>query len=375
VLPLRADHAAKPAGERSAKAPTDNLIAWQCYQQAVHRQHTDHPERWSEAVALFEKAIAHDPAFASAYAYLALTRIRLYMLDHPSAFGAMERAREEAQLAVHLNPAVADGHMALGAINATRGHWVEAELNYLAACELDRDWVMTSTMHSAHLLLSVGHLQRALVIGRNSLQDLKGLTSLAALHTAACVLAGADAEARQAAELTIAMGADLTISPMCDVLAMLARREGRSAAAAAALAAALTPYLREAGAEHVIHQVFAAIADPARTEQTRHALDAFVCKLDFSKVPQSMRRQILLWYTEIGALDAAFHLAFRALDFYRSYGIVGTAWGSLWLPEMAPFRRDPRFTEFAKRMRLPEYWTAFGPPDGHLWQDDRLTML
>ncbi|MES2603546.1 MAG: winged helix-turn-helix domain-containing protein [Pseudomonadota bacterium] len=375
VLQLQAETGIANHAGKSSKAPTENLVAWQCYQQAVHRQNADQPENWCEAVGLFERAIALDPTFASAYAYLALTRIRLYMIDHPSAIGAIDKAFLEAKLAVELRPGMADGHMALGAINAAGGRWVEAEFNYLAARELDREWVMPAAMHAAHVLLSTGHLQKALELGRFTLRDLNGVTSLAALHTVLCVMTNENTEATQVLDMTIAMGADLRQSPLSDVKAMLARRRGQFDEAAQALIATLSPYLLAAGTADIIEAVFAAIADPSQRQQAALRLDQWVAQLDMDQVPHTLRRQILLWYTEIGALDGAFALVHQAIDRYQRYNIVGTAWGCIWLPEMAPFRRDPRFTGFAHRVRMPDYWQAFGPPDGHVWRNNCLIEL
>lgn len=358
-----------------AKTTTANLVAWQCYQQAVHHQNNDKPDRWVEAVALFEKAVVIDPTLASAYALMALTRLRLHMLDHPLAANAIEKARAEALKAVELRPGGADGHLALGTVNATCGRWIEAELNYLSARELDRDWVLPSSMHSAYLLLSVGHIQRAMESGRHLLRDLNGLTSLATLHAAVCLIAGHDGEAIEARDMALAMGAELTISPLPDVMSMLARRQQRFDEAVEALLPTLTPYLQDAGTELVIRQVFVAIADQSRSRQAEKMLDAWVSRLDFDRVPQSMRRQILLWYTEIGALDGAFALMRKSLDRYARQQIVGTTWGCLWLQEMAPFRCDSRFGDVARRLHLPDYWAAFGPPDGHVWQGNNLVGL
>lgn len=373
-LPGEAD-ASAASGSTAARAPAGNLVAWQCYQQAVHRQNTDQPERWAEAIPLFEKAVRMDPTLASAYAFMALSRLRLHMLDHPSAVDAIDKAREEARKAVELRPGGADGHVALGTINATSGRWIEAELNYLSARELDPEWVMPPSMHSAYLLLSVGHLQRAIEAGRHLLRDLGGLTSLATMHSAVCLIAGHDEEASEACDMALAMGAELTISPLADVISMLARRRQRFDEAVAALIPTMSPYLLEAGTVPVMQQVFAAIAGEASPEQTEKALDAWVAKVDFDRLPQSMRRQILLWYTQIGALDGAFALMNRSLDRYARQGIVGTTWGCLWLNEMAPFRLDPRFGEVARRMHLPDYWAAFGPPDGHVWRGNNLIGL
>jgi tetratricopeptide (TPR) repeat protein len=366
---------APPANGRSGKAPTDNLVAWQCYQQAVHRQNAEQPASWCEAIELFERAVELDPQFASAYAYLALTRTRLYMIDHPSALGVIEKARQEARLAVELRPAAADGHIALGAINAASGRWVEAEFNYLAARELDHDWVMPPAMHAAHVLLSTGHLQKALSIGRATLKNLNGVTSLAALHAVLCVMTNENDEAEQVVELATAMGADVRQPPLSDVKAMLARRRGNFADAIEVLTSTLSPYLLASGAADVIAAVFAAIADPRERGQAERLLNAWVGRLDVERVPQSLRRQILLWYTEIGALDGAVALAHQAIDRYERYNIIGMAWGCLWLPEMAPLRRDPRFSDIVLRLRMPDYWLSFGPPDGHVWRDNKLIAL
>lgn len=376
TIPAEADSNGPADNTGSAsRVPSANLVAWQCYQQAVHRQNNDQPERWVEAVKLFEKAIALDPGLGSAYAFMALTRMRLHMLDHPAATDAIEKARFEARKAVELRPGGADGHMALGTVNATSGRWIEAELNYLSARELDRDWVMPPSMHSAYLLLSVGHLQRAMESGRHLLRNLNGLTSLANMHAAVCLIAGHDEEAAEARDMALAMGAELTTSPLADVMSMLARRQHRFEEAVAVLVPTLNPYLLENGSVDIMHEVFAAIADPSRARQAETRLDDWVKRLDFDRVPQSLRRQILLWYTEIGALDGAFALMEKSLDRYARYQIVGTTWGCLWLKEMAPFRQDPRFSHIARRMNMPDYWAAFGPPDGHVWQQGQLIAL
>ncbi len=78
-----------------------------------------------------------------------------------------------------------------------------------------------------------------------------------------------------------------------------------------------------------------------------------------------MRKRLILWYTRLGALDLAFDLAERSLDVYGREEHVGGAWGVLWVPEMQPFRDDPRFQHFASRLRLIEYWSEYGPPDGY----------
>jgi hypothetical protein len=86
-----------------------------------------------------------------------------------------------------------------------------------------------------------------------------------------------------------------------------------------------------------------------------------------------MKRRLMLGYTQLGALDQAYAVANESLDYFARSGIIGTAWGILWARELLPFRQDPRFQAFVRRMNLPEYWDRFGPPDNCEWRDGKLT--
>ncbi|MGH8220538.1 MAG: hypothetical protein ACREUT_18545 [Steroidobacteraceae bacterium] len=44
----------------------------------------------------------------------------------------------------------------------------------------------------------------------------------------------------------------------------------------------------------------------------------------------------------------------------------------LWLPEMRPFRLDPRFQGLVERLRLIDYWRQYGPQDGCVLSGTRL---
>ena len=368
--------AAQTIAERKLP-PTDNLIAWQCYQQAMHLQHSDNIDRWSDAVTLLERACKLDAGFASAFAQLALSRIRLFMLDHPQAMEAIGKAREEASLAVKLRPDAIESHMALGSINAAQGAWVEAELNFMAARELDREFLMPSAMHNLLVILSAGHMQRALELGRQMMNDLKGLAILAVMQTALCVMAGRNEECEEVLELALAMGGDPNFPPLSDTRSMLAQRKGHFIEAGAILISSLAayPYLAKKGLAPVINRVFQALTNPELKQDAVARLNECCRSLDLALVPHAFIRQILLWYVELGALDEAFRLVYSVLENYQKSGIVGLGQGNLWLPEMAPFRRDSRFSAYVQRLKLPDYWNAFGSPDGHQWLDGRLLVI
>jgi hypothetical protein len=125
----------------------------------------------------------------------------------------------------------------------------------------------------------------------------------------------------------------------------------------------LSPAQHAAGGAQVVELLCKALRDPGQKAAALAALTAFEGRLADGELDQATRKRLLLWYVLLGALDVAFDFAGRSMDRYAREGTVGSAWGSLWLPEMKAFRADPRFAQFATRLRLPEYWAQQGPPE------------
>jgi hypothetical protein len=70
------------------------------------------------------------------------------------------------------------------------------------------------------------------------------------------------------------------------------------------------------------------------------------------------------WYTMLGEIDRAYLVSERWLAQVQGAGRTGIPFNfGFWQPEMRPFRADPRFAEFTRRMGLTAYWQKFGPPD------------
>jgi len=80
----------------------------------------------------------------------------------------------------------------------------------------------------------------------------------------------------------------------------------------------------------------------------------------------------MVWYSGLGGLDQAYAIMNRSLDDFGRSGTIGTAWVFLWMSELAPFRADARFGALVERMKFPDYWNVYGPPDGYDWRDGRL---
>lgn len=64
--------------EQIEKKPTENLVAYDYYLQALEPYNTRTKEGLEEAISLFEKAVSEDPQFSLAYAYIAFS---YYYLD------------------------------------------------------------------------------------------------------------------------------------------------------------------------------------------------------------------------------------------------------------------------------------------------------
>jgi hypothetical protein len=125
----------------------------------------------------------------------------------------------------------------------------------------------------------------------------------------------------------------------------------------------LPPSLRDAGGAEVVTLVFSALADPSKRLAAREALRDFAHKINGPDVFAS--GDFIVSFARLGALDDAYELANRILDdLARSSTVTVSGWGTLWLPEMGPFRQDPRFQTFAARLKLFDYWKQYGPPDG-----------
>ena len=103
---------------------------------------------------LLERAVAKDPAFAQAYAWMSI----LYSFSYHMEWGTgpqnplenLNRAEQAAQRAVEANPHLADGYLALGVAHQMQGRNVEAVNNHRQALGLapNLEWAWLMLGHS-----------------------------------------------------------------------------------------------------------------------------------------------------------------------------------------------------------------------------------
>jgi hypothetical protein len=184
-----------------------------------------------------------------------------------------------------------------------------------------------------------------------------------------------DAQALRYAELAVELGQPRAVSPLADILCELAVRTGRTVDAAEYMTATFPARVHTPALSRTVQLLCLANPTPEESAEAAAGLRAVQRSLSANELDPPLRKRFMLWYSRIGALDHAYELAFDSLDHYAREGTVGGAWGVLWLPEMAGFRGDERFQLFARRLRLFEYWSEYGPPDGHALVGARLARV
>jgi TolB-like protein/Flp pilus assembly protein TadD len=109
---------------RVEKKPTENAEAYVVYLQAnqIERNPDTLLEDFKKAEQLYVRAISLDPAFAVAHARLASTQAEIYHYYEPLDT-SKSKARAEAELALRLQPNLAEAHLSLGQCD----YWMEQD--------------------------------------------------------------------------------------------------------------------------------------------------------------------------------------------------------------------------------------------------------
>jgi TolB-like protein len=351
--------------------PTRNLEAYQLYLQAIAMQVTAGPNLLPRAVAKLQRAIHLDPRFARAYnALAALHAVALVVLDEPLP-STLADAEREAQRALTLDPNMGGVHAALGTMQAAQGKWRNAEERFRESLALDENDPTTHLFYGLYVAGSAGYLRRyletSLVACRLAPVAVVNLMTLSVAY----MLNGREAQAEEYFRLGMDLGMSPHIPPLPDMRSTMAVRAGRYKEAADYIIESLLPPNRTPEAETAIRRVFSALANPAERPLAIRTLDE-VRKGFGAGINQFFRRRLMVWYSSLGAVDQAYDVADDALAAFARKGTIGTAWTFIWMPEMRPFREDPRFQQFCARLNFFEYWNLRGPPDNHELHDGKL---
>jgi Tfp pilus assembly protein PilF len=315
------------------------------------------------AIDLLNSAIQRDRGFARAFAWLAMCYMSCVEMGYPvpDALAHAERAAEEA---LNLDPGIADVHAMLGALCTLRGRWVECAARYETAVALSSDPIWRR-WRALFLLQSAGQIREAVRQLDVELHDPElGMWTAIGLAIAH-VLLGNDVEARGFVDLALPKGHPHGTTPLNDLYAQLAIRSKHYDEAAEELAADVSRPMQLPGAKEAVRLMCAALAGSVDKRIAVTAMRDFEDRLGPDGPDHATCKRLILWYTMLGAPDVAHDCATRCLDVFMRSGTVGSTWAVVWMPEMRPFRNDPRFENFVARLGLVPYWEQYGPPDGY----------
>jgi len=275
----------------------------------------------------------------------------LFVDDDPNVLAAFERQlRKEFSI-----------HTALGVIYSAQGRWISAAEQFRQGLTADDTDPTTLQAYGMNLLGTVGYEQRYIELSLAA-HRLAPAWIVPLVHLAVAYLVVGETEASQRyADLLIATGFPRQLGPLNDVLMQLALRAGHPEQASELAISGLPPELVADGADRAIRELFAALHRGSGERTVIAQLD----RLRERSIEHPMlRRRFILWYVLVGAFDQAFEILTQSLDHFARSGTIGSAWAFLWMQEMLPFRRDPRFQLICRRLGLFDYWNVFGPPDG-----------
>jgi eukaryotic-like serine/threonine-protein kinase len=132
--------------ERMRRLPTEDPAAFVSYATGQARLEGTDPQRDAQdAIAAFGDAITRDPSFALALAALSEAYGRMYGSTSDPAWA--ERAKEEADKALAIDPGSARVHLSIGLVDWRRGHLEEALRHARLAVQI------SPTSDDAHRLL------------------------------------------------------------------------------------------------------------------------------------------------------------------------------------------------------------------------------
>ena len=327
------------AGElpSSAEHRTANPEAYNQYLLGQHFSKRGSLEDFRLAVDAFEKAIALDPAFAAAYAGLALVRFEVAEVGSGSR-AELDRGRGAARHAVdralEIDPELADGYIVRGSLRRRESwDWAGAQSDFQRALTLDPG---QSSAHRnlGYLLGNLGRLPEAIAAVQKATELDPLLVDAWRTLGELLVSDGRRAAARPAFERALQISPE---SPRARLgLGTLALIEGKPAAA-------LAEFERIPDEAYRLTGIATAHHDLGRARESQAALEALT-----AKYAHSAALQIAEIYAWRGEREAAFEWLDRAYT-QRDAGMPLLKME----PLLGKLRDDPRYTALLRRMNLP----------------------
>jgi TolB-like protein len=330
------------ADRQRLTSSTRNLEAYDHYLSGISLLNEFGRISTERGVAELERATAIDPAYADAWAVLAISYAQRAYTVTRDFEAAQQQIEETARHALALNPDLAPAHAALGHVHFLRREWAAAEEAFRTALSIPSDFVVS--WDYAEFLVTAGYLEEALE-SRKLARQAMPLNVAPAVDLAEAYLflrddARAEAEIERATEL---VGDRFSIAAARDSMAM-ARNDRETLERGLRNAVAASP------GDAVASALLSALTSSANARDVLQGLRG--------QTAGNIGRQLQLaaWAAYLSEPDLA-------LEYAREPALKAPLLAqALWAPVMRDARRRPAFKTLMRELRLVEFWRSRGWP-------------
>jgi serine/threonine-protein kinase len=330
------------AGSEGAKAPTDNMEAYELFLKGRQQVGRGYGMDLLTALAYFERAVTLDAEFAAAHAAIAETYGSLGFMSTLPPREAMPKARASAERALELDECVAEAHCALGCVHMTYDRdWPAAERHFLRSLELNPNFVQ-ALYHYGHPFHAyvTGTYDEGIELCRRAVE----LDPLAAypLHGWLANLFGAGRTSEAIPHLQAGLSRDPGAFHLRRILALCLFEESQLKMALETSQTAVRDSGRHPWALYELGAISAALGRKREAEK----ID---CELKNRARVFYVQPMVLAFLAAWrGLFDEAFACLDRAVEERDSILIALTTW-----PMCKPLRADPRYDVLLARLGLP----------------------
>jgi serine/threonine-protein kinase len=317
-------------------APTSDSAAYDAYLRGRQLLNQRRVAAVRESVDYFQRAVSRDPAFASAWAAMAVAYLSLPSFSDEPIEQLHAMAEDAAQRALVLSPELAEAHAVRAWLAQFKGEWSRAAFGYFAATSMDPNDVTTRVWYSGFLIAS-GRLAQGQVQAERALEldDNNPLTQAAAA-TAAMVL-----DDNESCVANAASARELGFSNIVSSLeGICLARLGQFDTASAALKVAHGPVIESSALKSLAKTL------PGADNLAAAAQQAMTDAGEWSMGPWA------IWLAAAaGEPDKAFDFLQQWFDEAGYFPLQ-----LLWTPEAGVLRRDARFLELMQEYGVSQLW-------------------
>jgi adenylate cyclase len=346
-----ADALSTPLGLTESVNPqrqTKDMEAYDKFLQARSLLAQRNPENLRRAIELLTATVDRDPGFASGWAALAQAHAlsSYYLKDIPDP---MKAAEEAARKALALDDSIAIAHSALADVLRDRRDWLAAESEYARALKLSPGEAETHNQY-AQMLLKVGRIDAALehALRACELEPLgwvpPSVLSLAFLSRGDLV------QSRAFLDRSEKLSERLRgFQSRMELIYALCRRDPDLARRALKLAQQAT-WAPDPPSPELIATMDQALAS---------FQNSAAAPVDLGKTLREFGPSGRMPLSALAAFVGQKEVALDAIAVEADLSVIDIL-GIIWTPVYQPVRSDPRFLEFLRKMKMPEYWRAAG---------------